>query len=201
MPSEHSWTLAVEEQFYLIWPLAVCPDRAEAGGPARPGDRRRRPSGSRRWATTPGSCPTSAAPSPSAGPDRRHPRRPGEGRHATVTRSLCVLPRPRAGLALAYLHHVLHRAGRSDGRPRGWPGATRSRTSRFYTVHFGLVGFVAVNAGAWFLAPLADARELTYLGEISYGMYLYHMPVYWLVGGGWIHVGRGLDDGRRPRSP
>ncbi len=55
----------------------------------------------------------------------------------------------------------------------------------FYAIHFGIVGFVATNAGRWFLAPLR-MRELTYLGEISYGMYLYHLPIYWLVGGYWI---------------
>ena len=57
----------------------------------------------------------------------------------------------------------------------------------FYTIHFGIVGFVAVNAGRWFLAPLR-LKELSFLGEISYGMYLYHMPIFWLIGGFWIQT-------------
>jgi len=57
----------------------------------------------------------------------------------------------------------------------------------FYTLHFGIVGFVATNAGAWFLAPLR-MKELSFLGEISYGLYLFHMPVYWFVNSYWIQV-------------
>jgi peptidoglycan/LPS O-acetylase OafA/YrhL len=67
--------------------------------------------------------------------------------------------------------------------PISWlPWRDSLQNFAFYTLHFGIVGFVATNAGRWFLAPLR-IKELTDLGEISYGMYLYHMPIYWLVGG------------------
>lgn len=48
--------------------------------------------------------------------------------------------------------------------------------------YFGLVGVVITNAGLAWLAPLRN-RVLAYLGQISYGLYLYHIPVFWLMDG------------------
>lgn len=48
--------------------------------------------------------------------------------------------------------------------------------------YFGLVGTVVTCAGHRLLAPLRW-RPLCYLGLISYGIYLYHYPIYWVVDG------------------
>jgi peptidoglycan/LPS O-acetylase OafA/YrhL len=46
--------------------------------------------------------------------------------------------------------------------------------------YFGLVGLVSLHAGSRWLAPLR-ARWLCYLGLISYGIYLYHYPIqHWM---------------------
>ena len=47
-------------------------------------------------------------------------------------------------------------------------------------LYFGVVGFVACHAGRRFLAPLRD-RRLVYAGQISYGLYLYHPLAYGLI--------------------
>ena len=70
----------------------------------------------------------------------------------------------------------------------GWsPGAMAWRDSfqNFAYLHDPfrdrrLRGHQRRRGGSW---PRSGCKELTYLGEISYGMYLYHLPVYWLVGG------------------
>lgn len=48
--------------------------------------------------------------------------------------------------------------------------------------YFGVVGLVAIGAGSRWLAPLRFA-PLAYLGKISYGLYLYHYPIFWMIDG------------------
>ena len=181
---DHSWTLAVEEQFYLIWPLAVA-----AVGTRRVGWLALGVVGFGLWFKTLGydswilpnvvgafalGALLAAILRDKTRVDRNRP-----------VLSLFFLAVGSIGFAyLRWFHTVL---------PVGWSPAWMAwRDSlmnfAYYAIHSGIVGFVATNAGAWFLAPLR-MRELTYLGEISYGMYLYHLPVFWLVGGYWIHVG------------
>jgi peptidoglycan/LPS O-acetylase OafA/YrhL len=53
-------------------------------------------------------------------------------------------------------------------------------TSRMMFLYFSAVGLVIALAGQPVLRPLR-ARALCYLGTISYGLYLYHQPLYGLI--------------------
>jgi peptidoglycan/LPS O-acetylase OafA/YrhL len=175
---DHSWTLALEEQFYLLWPLAI----------ARIGPGRVAPAvlgivAFGLWFKTLGydswilfnvfGAFALGALIASMLDDRARAVRHRLGL------STFFLVAGSAGLAYVWWYYTVPVSGWS----RGWLVWRDSlQNFAFYTIHFGLVGFVATNAGSWFLAPLRIG-ELAYLGEISYGMYLYHLPVYWLVGG------------------
>jgi peptidoglycan/LPS O-acetylase OafA/YrhL len=52
----------------------------------------------------------------------------------------------------------------------------------FASLYTGIIGLVVLNAGSRWLAPLRF-RPLAYLGQISYGLYLYHYVVYWVIDG------------------
>lgn len=64
-----------------------------------------------------------------------------------------------------------------------WPGASwhlilpSIETQRICLAYFGLVGFVLCAQGHTRLAPLRN-RRLCYVGQISYGLYLYHPLVF-----------------------
>ena len=180
---DHSWTLAVEEQFYLIWPLAVA-----LVGAKRVGGMALLVVGFGVWFKTLGYdswilfnvMGAFALGALIAAILRDRPR--VDRNRPVLSLSFVAV----GSVGFAYLYWIFTVA------PLGWsPNGLAWRDSlmnfAFYAVHAGIVGFVATNAGAWFLAPLR-LRELTYLGEISYGMYMYHLPIFWLVGGYWIHV-------------
>lgn len=54
------------------------------------------------------------------------------------------------------------------------------RLSAVTTVFFSVVGVILLLAGRPMLVGLRD-RRLVFLGQISYGIYLYHYPVYYLI--------------------
>lgn len=181
---EHSWTLAVEQQFYLLWPLAIVLAGTKRVGPMALGV-----VGFGLWFKTLGydtwilfnSCGAFALGALIAAILNDRPR-VDRNRFAL---SWFFLAAGASGLAYLYWYFTVP--------PLNWsPGRLAWRDSfynfAYYSVHFGIVGYVSTNAGAWFLAPLR-MRELTYLGEVSYGMYLYHLPVYWVIGGYWVQIG------------
>jgi peptidoglycan/LPS O-acetylase OafA/YrhL len=181
---DHSWTLAVEEQFYLLWPLAVA-----LIGPKRVGWMVLGILGFGVWFKTLGYqgwillnvCGAFALGALIAAILNDRPR---VERHRYAFSSFFLVA-GSLGFAYLYWYYTVWPFGWSPER-MAWRDSLQNFA--YYTIHFGIVGYVATNAGRWILAPLR-MRELTYLGEISYGMYMYHLPVYWLVGGYWIHLG------------
>ena len=183
---EHSWTLAIEEQFYLLWPLVIvlCGRRmivplivaiCTVGV----------------WfKTIPSTDPYFSWVLPYvAGAFAMG------GLIAVILNNRERAQRCRGVLSLGFLASsalgLAYLRWYYTCPPPEWLGMHAIywhsvQNFAFYTVHFGLVGFVATNAGAWFLAPLRT-KELTFLGEISYGMYLYHLPIYWLVNNSGTH--------------
>jgi peptidoglycan/LPS O-acetylase OafA/YrhL len=98
----------------------------------------------------------------------------------------CALPSPvlflaAIGLAMAVLALGVSRFGaRSFLMPPvgpRWPGLTILAINLGF---FGIVGLVLRgSSGPAF--GLLRMRSLRYLGQISYGLYLYHLIVFWLV--------------------
>jgi peptidoglycan/LPS O-acetylase OafA/YrhL len=180
---EHSWSMAVEMQFYLLWPMAIAMLRPRRVVPLTLGV-----IGFGLWFRTLGYDSWIL------------PSNLGALALGGLIAGLLIderrVARNRAGLSLSFLVAALvglayvrwyDKIPVSDW-PRSWMLWRESlRTFGFSAIPFGIVGLVAINAGSKLLAPLRG-RELSFLGEISYGLYLYHRPVYWLVGGYTIQV-------------
>jgi peptidoglycan/LPS O-acetylase OafA/YrhL len=172
----HTWTLAIEEQFYLIWPaLMLIAGRRRA------------------WVVVLGSILLAVT----MRSLRFHEfllaaRCDGlalGGGLALLLGDAARVARARGRLvagfalvlavALPYLAWILlFRGGTRALAP--WP-LLRSLTMLTINLAFvSLVGLVVLNVGSPLLRPLR-LRPLSYLGQISYGLYLYHVPILILL--------------------
>ena len=180
-PFDHTWTLALEEQFYVVWPAMVllagrkrvvplCLATVAVSVMAREPGLLTWPYYSER--TLLGRCDGFALGGLMAAV------LPGSYRRAKA-----------AGLGLALvlaLGYLTWDAVDSGGLAYSLGLPTPRRPSLTIlavgVAYSGLVGLVAMGAGSPFLAGLRW-RPLAYLGTISYGLYLYHYPLFWWIDG------------------
>jgi len=170
----HTWTLALEEQFYLLWPLIV---------PLV---------GRRRLIPLTGGLVILSLGARMVGFSPRILLARFDGFALGGLLAACLADstmyegikrrRLEAGLATVGLAASLFLTGGAVfigrrvflGPEPAWPGLTILALDLLF---FALVGLVALEVGHPLLAPLRS-RVLVYLGQISYGIYLYHLLIF-----------------------
>lgn len=173
----HTWTLAAEEQFYLLWPLvAVLFGRRGllAAIPLLVGSA----FVGRFWlwpmllVTNWDGFALGALLAWMLG-------EPGSAR---ARRPWVVVGLAALGVAmLAYPWIQTRVEGLALTALGDWPNLAYSlNASRLSLLYFAIVGLVVAFAGHPLLRPLRDP-SLCYLGTISYGIYLYHLPLFALM--------------------
>jgi peptidoglycan/LPS O-acetylase OafA/YrhL len=180
----HTWTLAAEEQFYLLWPLvAVLLGRRAL------------------LAAIPVLLASAFVARLWLWPMLLVTNWDGFGLGALLAWMLGnpgSLRSSRRGVVrgLGMLGAVMLAYPLARGTIEGWLGATWAggwptlalslNASRMTLLYFSVVGLVISFAGHPLLRPLRDPR-LCYLGTISYGLYFYHIPLYALISPSHFH--------------
>jgi peptidoglycan/LPS O-acetylase OafA/YrhL len=200
-PLRHTWSLAIEEQFYLIWPLVVLlVARVATGHAQRRGRQRRR----LRHALF-GVCLVLGALSFLRMLTLFHGGDPNRVYYGTDSRAFIILVGAALGaltvgrpfVATRWLRGLLVLVGCGAIGVLVYTMATLNTTSSWlYNGGYGIVAvlMVVVLAAAaqrfWNpLGRLLSVRPLVGLGLISYGVYLWHWPIaLWIT-----PSGTGLD--------
>ncbi|HEX3965738.1 MAG TPA: acyltransferase family protein [Trebonia sp.] len=202
-PVQHFWSLSVEEQFYLVWPLlffaALLIARARAGGHEDSMATRTAVAHRAAFALTATLVVASLAYSV-----YDTATSPAQAYFVTTTRMWEL----GAGGLLALLPAgITERVARHGWL--GWAGLAMIAASQFVlngsTPFPGWIALLPVGGTLALIAGgssrgryspwrLTSARPMTFLGDISYSVYLWHWPiiVFWTA---WRGHGPGLPDG------
>jgi peptidoglycan/LPS O-acetylase OafA/YrhL/lysophospholipase L1-like esterase len=195
-PLRHTWSLGIEEQWYLVWPLALLLAL--------------RFTGARRWVVI-GLTAGLAIASALLTALLFHPSDPSRVYYGTDTRAQALL----VGAVLALLVMRPRRRPRQTSAAAGMIGvevvgiiavvylgwlwthvadtSTWMYTGGFLVEALAVAALIAAATRPYspILGPLLSIAPLRAIGRISYGVYLWHWPVYV-----YLTPGRtGLDDG------
>lgn len=176
-PLRHMWSLAIEEQFYLVWPLITFACLRLARG--------------RRWLLG-GVCVTGAAASITAMAVFYDPSDPSRAYYGTDSRAhllligaalALILARwsPQRGAARSSVHAFGLLGGLGCLAAWIWVPDTASWMYRGGYAVFGVcvaaVITSAVQPGRFALRSFLSIGPFVWIGRISYGLYLWHWPV------------------------
>ena len=196
-PLLHTWTLAIEEQFYLLWPLVVLAVMGRRRGRAD------RPARLRRLLALAGAGAVASAvwmvvQAPTDGSD------PSRVYYGSDTRAQGLLVGAALAIGCALWGPVRTRSGTrvlgalgvagAVGAAAMWAWVPETSSLAFhggFAVVTWCCGLVVLSAARAPLAPVGRVLALAplgYLGRISYGMYLWYWPVLLVMNGGRTHL-------------